>query len=90
MPDYSSAEFHASVVLNHSCYVLLGLNWSRELGKMTIAITSSKLAERSQKRSCSKRINSNNFFNSCNILILKAKISRSKRAERGTRKDSSP
>ena len=22
-----SAEFHASVVLNHSCYVVLGLNW---------------------------------------------------------------
>ena len=31
----------------------------RELGKMTIAKTSSKLAEQSQKRSCSKRINNN-------------------------------
>ena len=27
-PNSSSAEFCASVVLNHSCYVVLGLNWS--------------------------------------------------------------
>ena len=26
-PNSRSAEFHASVVLNHSCYVVLGLNW---------------------------------------------------------------
>ena len=26
-PNSSSAEFYASVVLNHSCYMVLGLNW---------------------------------------------------------------
>ena len=26
-PNSNSAEFRASVVLNHSCYVVLGLNW---------------------------------------------------------------
>ena len=26
-PNSYSAEFRASVVLNHSCYVVLGLNW---------------------------------------------------------------
>ena len=26
-PNSKSAEFRASVVLNHSCYVVLGLNW---------------------------------------------------------------
>ena len=26
-PNSNSAEFYASVVLNHSCYVVLGLNW---------------------------------------------------------------
>ena len=26
-PNSNSAEFHASLVLNHNCYVVLGLNW---------------------------------------------------------------
>ena len=26
-PNSKSAEFRASVVLNYSCYVVLGLNW---------------------------------------------------------------
>ena len=26
-PNSNSAEFRTSVVLNHSCYVVLGLNW---------------------------------------------------------------
>ena len=26
-PNFRSAEFRTSVVLDHSCYVVLGLNW---------------------------------------------------------------